>query len=104
MKELYDYLQIILMLSPLFFFIIAIGFRLMDNSGFLFLQKEIIISSSYVSIEILREQIKSTPDFQFKKKLKRVLLYRTLHRVFLILIIPAIPVTIFTYFTYFSLS
>ncbi|HET8753061.1 MAG TPA: hypothetical protein VFM59_01790 [Salinimicrobium sp.] len=101
MKDIIDYLLILLMLSPLFFFMIAVGFRLLDNSGFLFLQKEIIINSSYVSIEILREQVNSTTDFKFKKKLKRVLLYRSLHKFFLILMIPAIPVTIFTYFALF---
>ncbi|WP_189605873.1 hypothetical protein [Salinimicrobium marinum] len=101
MKDLIEYLEILLLLSPLLLFIIAMAFRLLDNSGYLFLQKEILINSSYVSVNILREQIQRTKDSRFRKRLKKVLVYRKLHRLFLLMIIPAFPVTIFTYFFLF---
>ena len=56
-EEFYECLEVLLFLSPLLFFIVAITFRLLDNSGLLFLQKEILIDSSYESVAILREQM-----------------------------------------------
>lgn len=94
MQELYEYLYVIFLLSPLFFFIIAVGFRLLDNSGYLLLKKEINIQSSYVSIKILQDQLNTTADETFKQKLKQVLIYRKLHRLFLILMVISIPVTV----------
>lgn len=94
MQEFYEYLHASFLLSPLFFFIIAVGFRLLDNSGFLFLKKEIIIESSYVSLKILKEQLDNTADEIFKRKLRLVLIYRKLHRFFLILMWLSLPVTL----------
>ena len=96
-----DYTAIFLLLSPLFFYIIAVSFRLLDNSALLFLQKEILVDSSNVSKEAIEEQIYSSGDKKFRKKLKRVLLYRKLHRMCIIVMILCIPVTIITYFTLF---
>lgn len=96
-----DYTAIFLLLSPLCFYIIAVSFRLLDNSALLFLQKEILVDSSNVSIKAIEEQIKSSKDPKFQRQLKRALLYRKLHRVFIILMIACIPVTIITYFTLF---
>ncbi len=96
-----DYTAIFLLLSPLFFYIVAVSFRLLDNSSLLFLQKEILVDSSNVSIEAIQAQIDSSIDYKFKSKLKRALLYRKLHRVFIILMIAALPVTVITYFTLF---
>lgn len=101
MNELFDYLQILLMLCPLLFFIIAVGFRLLDNSGFLLLEKEIIVESSYVSVEVLQKQLHSSADPGFQKRLKRVMVYRNLHRLFLYLTIPAVPVAVFAYWYLF---
>lgn len=97
MKELLGYGEMILLLSPLFLFIIAVGFRLLDNSAYLFLQKEIIINSSYVSLHVLREEAENTTDPSFRKKLERMMLYRKLHRLFLWLMIPAFFATLITY-------
>jgi len=96
-----DYTAIFLLLSPLFFYIVAVSFRLLDNSSLLFLQIEILVDSSNVSIEAIQAQIDSSIDYKFKSKLKRALLYRKLHRVFIILMIAALPVTVITYFTLF---
>jgi len=96
-----DYTSIFLLLSPLFFYIIAVIFRLLDNSALLFLQKEIFVESSNVPVKAIREQLDSSTDPRFKKKLERTLVYRKIHRVFIILMIAALPVTVITYFSLF---
>ncbi|MCF4100395.1 hypothetical protein L1I30_01835 [Gillisia sp. M10.2A] len=96
-----DYTAIFLLLSPLFFYIVAVSFRLLDNSALLFLQKEILVDSSNVSLRAIKEQIISSADFKFKKQLKRALLFRKLHRVFIILMLSSLPITITTYFLLF---
>lgn len=96
-----DYTAIFLLLSPLFFYIIAVSFRLLDNSALLFLQKEILVDTSNVSMRAIEEQIHSSSDFQFKKQLKRALIYRKIHRVFIILMIASLPVTVITYLLLF---
>lgn len=97
MEEFYEYLEVLFLLSPLLFFIVAVAFRLLDNSAFLFLQKEILIKSSYVSVEILREQMKVTNDLKFQKAIKRVLVYRKMHRLFILLMLITIPISLFSY-------
>lgn len=96
-----DYTAIFLLLSPLFFYIVAVSFLLLDNSALLFLQKDILVDSANVSLGAIKDQINSSSDFKFKTKLKRALIYRKLHRIFIILMLAAIPVTIVTYFTLF---
>ena len=96
-----DYTAIFLLLSPLFFFIIAVSFRLLDNSALLFLQKEILVDSSNVSLKEIQNQIDSSRDSKFKKQLKRALFYRKIHKFFIILMLAAIPITVVTYFTLF---
>lgn len=101
MKEYYDYFHAILLISPLIFYIFAISFRLLDNSGFLFLEKGIVVDSVYVSIKDLKLQIQKTTDHGFQKKLERAVFYRKCHRVCIILMILAIPLTIYTWFYLF---
>lgn len=96
-----DYTAIFLLLSPLCFFILAVSFRLLDNSALLFLQKEILVDSSNVSVRAIQEQLNYSTDLRFKEKLKRALLYKKLHRFFIILMFICMPVTIITYFTLF---
>ena len=98
MKEFYEYLEILLLISPLLFFIVAVSFRLLDNSAFLFLQKEILIESSYVSAKVLKEQLRNSRDFRFKRKIKRVLVFRRMHSICLSLTFITFPVTLLTYF------
>lgn len=95
MKETFLYGQAILFLSPLFLFIIAVAFRLLDNSAYLFLQKEITINSSYISLKLLKIHAQRTHDPIFAKQLKRMVIYRKLHRLFLYLMIPASVFTIY---------
>lgn len=101
MKSFYDYFDALLLLSPLLFFIAAIAFRLLDNSGSLLLKKEILIDSSYVSINFIRHQINTTDDRDFQGNLEKVLFLRKLHRAALLLMILSIPVSIWSYFTFY---
>lgn len=96
-----DYTAIFLLLSPLFFYIVAVSFRLLDNSSLLFLQKEILVDSSNVSLKAIEEQLISSADSRFKRQLKRALFYRKIHKIFIILMVAALPVTVITYFTLF---
>lgn len=96
-----DYTAIFLLLSPLVFFIIAVSFRLLDNSALLFLQKEILVDTANVSLRAIEEQITSSADSRFRRQLKRALLYRKLHKVFIIIMFSCIPVTVVTYITLF---
>ncbi|MDT0642258.1 hypothetical protein RM553_05365 [Zunongwangia sp. F363] len=95
MNSTYDYLWACVTVSPLIFFIIAVSFRLLDNSSLLFLQKEILVNSSNVSIKSIQEQIQNHPDATFRRQLKRALVYRKLHRTFIWLMILSLPVMIF---------
>ncbi len=85
-----DLLGTYCIILPLLFFVIAVSFRLLDNSALLFLQKDIMVSSSYVSKKTIRRHIASNPDKVFTGKLKRALIYRSLHKLFIILMISAI--------------
>ncbi|WP_372918852.1 hypothetical protein [Salegentibacter sp.] len=98
MNELYENFVIFLIVSPLFFFIIAVSFRLLDNSALLFLQKEILVTSSNVSDKCIRHQISNHPDVDFRKKLKTALVYKKLHRAFIILMFISLPLMITGYF------
>ncbi|SEL25272.1 hypothetical protein SAMN04487910_2162 [Aquimarina amphilecti] len=98
MSELTEYLLAIALCSPLFFFIVAVGFRLLDNSASLFLDNEILVDSSYVSGDLIREHIESTEDFKLKRSLKRALTFRKLHNFFMILAVISLPPVIIACF------
>ena len=98
MENLPVYLSSIWPLTPLFLFILAVVFRLMDNSAYLFLQKDILINSSNVSRGALIDQIKTTDDQKFVRQLKVALLYRNLQQSFLILALLSLPVSFAFYF------
>ncbi|WP_405208449.1 hypothetical protein [Aquimarina sp. LLG6339-5] len=98
MPELKEYLLAIALCSPLFFFIVAVGFRLLDNSASLFLDNEILVDSSYVSGDLIREHIESTEDMKLKKSLKKALVFRKLHNLFMILAVISLPPVIIACF------
>ena len=98
MSTIPENIIISLTVSPLFFFIVAVSFRLLDNSALLFLQKEILVSSSNVSVDCIKSQIKITEDREFRKKLKLALVFRRLHRSCLVLMVFSIPLMITGYF------
>lgn len=91
MDVLNENLIIFLFISPLLFFIFAVSCRLLDNSALLFLQKEILVTTSNVSEKCIRHQISHHPDKMFKKKLKTALIFKKLHRTFIILMFLSLP-------------
>ncbi|MBP2833243.1 hypothetical protein J8281_13700 [Aquimarina sp. U1-2] len=98
MSEFKEYLIAIAICSPLFFFIIAVAFRLLDNSAAIFLKHDILVDTSYVSADVIREHIFSSEDIKLRKSLKRALLFRKLHNFFMILMVISIPPVIITCF------
>ncbi|MDR5591179.1 hypothetical protein [Christiangramia sp. SM2212] len=98
MENFLQYLSAIWPLTPLFLFIIAVSFRLLDNSTYLFLKNDILVNTSNVSRRILKSQINSSDDATFIKQLKRALLYRNLQQSFLILAIVTLPLSFIFYF------
>ncbi|MBL0683825.1 hypothetical protein [Aquimarina mytili] len=101
MSELEEYLIAIAICSPLFFFIIAVAFRLLDNSAAIFLKHDILVDTSYVSGDIIREHINNSGDSKLKESLKRALLFRKLHNFFMILMVVSIPPVIIACFFVF---
>ena len=98
MSEFLEYLSAIWPLVPLLLFILAVVFRLLDNSTSLFLQKDILVTSSNVSRHLLKEQIQDSKDQRFIQKLKLALVYRNLHQSFMILAAVSLPVILFAFF------
>ncbi|GAA4111519.1 hypothetical protein GCM10022393_09290 [Aquimarina addita] len=98
MSKLIEYIVAIAVCSPLFFFILAVVFRLLDNSTSIFLDHDILVDSTYVSRDFIKEQIVSTEDIKLKKELKRALLYRKLHNLFIVLAVLSLPPVIITCF------
>ena len=98
MENFLQYLSAIWPLTPLFLFIIAVSFRLLDNSTYLFLKKDILVNSSNVSRQLLKKQIRCSEDAKFSRQLKRALLFRNLQQSFMILAIVSLPVSLIFYF------
>ena len=101
MIEFKEYLVVIAVCSPVFFFIIGVIFRLLDNSSSIFLNNEILVDSSYVSGDIIREHINNSDDPQLKKSLKRALIFRKMHNLFMLLMVISIPPVIIAMFIVF---
>ncbi len=91
MSEIEEYLIAVAICSPLFFFIIAVAFRLLDNSAAIFLNHDILVDTSYVSADIIKEHIENSDDIKLQKSLKRALLFRKLHNLFMVLMVISIP-------------
>ena len=98
MSELTEYLLAIAICSPIFFFIVAVAFRLLDNSASMFLDHEILVDSSYVSGELIKEHMDNTNDEELVKSLKKALLFRKFHNFFMILTLIALPLVIIVCF------
>lgn len=98
MSEFLEYLSAIWPLTPLLLFILAVIFRLLDNSTSLFLQKEILVTSSNVSRNLLKEQIQESEDHRFTQKLKLALVYRNLHQSLMLLAAVSLPLICIAFF------
>ena len=84
LETITPYFSSLWLFIPLFFFIVAISFRLLDNSSLLFLKKDIIVNSSNVSRKLIKDQIESSNDPVFIKKLRLALLFRNMHQSFIL--------------------
>jgi len=93
-----EYLVAIAICSPLFFFIIAVAFRLLDNSASIFLKHDILVDTSYVSASLIKEHIAASDDIKLKRALKRALLFKKLHNLFMILMVISVPPVIIACF------
>lgn len=98
MSDFLEYLSAIWPLTPLLLFILAVTFRLLDNSTSLFLQKDILVNHSNVSRKLMRDALKHNTDECFKTKLKTALIYRNLHQGLMILAAITLPVSLIIFF------
>ncbi|MCM4157328.1 hypothetical protein DHD80_15080 [Gramella sp. AN32] len=87
-------------ISPLIFFIVAVTFRLMDNSAVLFLKKEILVNSSNVSRKLLKDQIRNSEDLEFRKNLKKALIFRNLQQSCMMIALFSLPLSIYYFLNF----
>lgn len=80
MESLTDFLAIFCFC----FFLIAIIITLINNSASILLDHGIYVQSSYPRTSLLIKHIKSTSDMSFKKSLKKALVLRKLHKLFIV--------------------
>ncbi|TVZ52474.1 hypothetical protein OD90_1649 [Dokdonia sp. Hel_I_53] len=76
-----------LMVVAFFVYIIAIIFRLLDNSAALLINHGISVSPFYLKPPVILSQIENLKDKRLISKLRRNLLYQKLHKLFSILAI-----------------
>lgn len=74
-------------IASVFVFIIAVIFRLLDNSAKLFISNGVSVSPFYLSAETVIEEMNKLDDERLKQKLKRNLFFQKLHKIFTILAI-----------------
>lgn len=72
-------------IASVFVFIIAVIFRLLDNSAKLFISNGISVSPFYLSAETVMEEMEKLDDERLKRKLRRNLMYQKLHKIFTVL-------------------
>ncbi len=72
-------------IASVFVFIIAVIFRLLDNSAKLFISNGISVSPFYLSAETVMEEMEKLDDERLKRKLRRNLIYQKLHKIFTVL-------------------
>jgi len=65
-------------------FIVAVMFRLLDNSGSILLTHNVYIESSYVSRSIIKYHLNRIDKIGLKKKLNSILIARNIHDFFLL--------------------
>jgi hypothetical protein len=74
-----------LIVASIFVFIIAVIFRLLDNSAGLLISNGISVSPFYLPPDIVKYEMEKLKDRSLKRKLKRTLIYQKLHKVFTVL-------------------
>jgi len=102
MSELKEYIAVILICSPILFFIVGVVFRLLDNSASIFLNNDIMVDSSYVSVEQIKKHITASADAKYKKLLQRALVFRKLHNLFMVLMVISLLPAVISIFIFFD--
>lgn len=72
-------------IASIFVFCIAAVFRLLDNSAGVLISNGISVNPFYLSRREVKQQMNRVKDKKLLKKLQRILIFQTLHKVFLIL-------------------
>ncbi|MDX1544088.1 MAG: hypothetical protein R3214_09095 [Christiangramia sp.] len=98
MEKFIEYLSTLWPFIPLLFFIIAVAFRLLDNSTSLFLQRDILINSSNVSRSLLKKQISINSDPEFTRQLKKALIIRNIQQSFMAFAVVSVPLSLIFFF------
>jgi len=76
-----------LILVSVFIFIVAVVFRLMDNSASLLIDNGISVSPFYLPAEVIKEEMEKIESHRLRRKLKRTLVFQKLHKIFTVLAI-----------------
>ncbi|MFT5751022.1 MAG: hypothetical protein ACI828_000975 [Flavobacteriales bacterium] len=74
-----------LIVASIFVFIIAVVFRLLDNSAGLLISNGISVSPFYLPSDIIKSEMDKLKDRRLKRKLKRTLIFQKLHKIFTVL-------------------
>lgn len=83
-----------LIIASVFIFIIAVIFRLLDNSAGLLISNGISVSPFYLAPEVVKEEMEKIEDERLKRKLRRTLLFQKLHKLFTVIAIVTLVVGI----------
>jgi hypothetical protein len=83
-----------LIVASIFVFIIAVVFRLLDNSAGLLISNGISVSPFYLPPDIVKYEMEKLKDRSLKRKLKRTLIYQKLHKIFTVLSIVTLIIGI----------
>ncbi len=83
-----------LIIVSIFVFIIAVIFRLLDNSAGLLISNGISVSPFYLAPEIVKSEMEKIKDESLKRKLRRTLLFQKLHKIFTVASIVTLVVGI----------
>jgi len=94
-----EYNVTLLLGTPLVFFVIAVGFRLLDTSAAIFLEHNILVTSSYITTKEILSELEITEQPAIAKSLKKNLIFRRLHNFFMLLA-GVSGVVFFSYFVY----
>ena len=83
-----------LIIASIFVFVIAVIFRLLDNSAGLLIANGISVSPFYLKPEVVKAEMAKLDDEKLKKKLSRNLFFKKLHKLFTALAILTLLVGI----------
>ncbi|WGK66063.1 hypothetical protein [Croceiramulus getboli] len=74
-----------IIIASIFVFIIAVVFRLLDNSAGILISNGISVSPFYLSEVEVKKEMTKIEDRKLKRKLKRTIIFQRLHKIFVVL-------------------